>query len=235
MHGEAMSALPTPPSRVEQVYEAIVDDICTGRLSAGTALRQEQLAERYHVSRQPVQQALLLLRNEGLVREFGKRGLQVAPIDRDMVVHLYELRALLDGYAARLAASRHRPEDLPRLVEIVQSGRQAFTDRAFARMISADVDFHRGLMEVSANPLLIESASVMWRSVQRVMGEVLFQGGAPSWVWEDHVAILDAVTRGDGEAAERLARQHAEHGESLILEGLERSLRSRAGTSDTTT
>ena len=53
------------------IYEAIVDDICAGRLSPGTQLRQEQLAERFHVSRQPVQQALLLLRNQGLLREFG--------------------------------------------------------------------------------------------------------------------------------------------------------------------
>jgi DNA-binding GntR family transcriptional regulator len=219
-----MSALPTPPSRVEQVYEAIVDDICTGRLNPGTPLRQEQLAERFSVSRQPVQQALLLLRNQGLVREFGRRGLEVAPVDRTLVSHLYELRALLDGYAARAAAERHRPEDLPRLVEIVQAGRQAYADRAFARMITADVEFHRGLVDVSGNPLLVESAAVMWRSVQRVMGEVLLQGGAPSWVWEDHVAILDAVTRGDGENAEKLAREHAHHGERLILDGLARTV-----------
>lgn len=215
-----MSALPTPPSRVEQVYDAIVDDICTGRLSPGTPLRQEQLADRFSVSRQPVQQALLLLRNQGLVREFGRRGLEVAPVERELVSHLYDLRAILDGYAARLAAERHRSEELTRLVEVVQVGRQAYTDRAFARMINADVEFHRGLVAVSGNPLLVESAGVMWRSVQRVMGEVLLQGSAPAWVWEDHVAILDAVSRGDADTAEALAREHAQHGERLVLDGL---------------
>jgi len=84
-----------PPSRTEQVYEAIVDDICTGRLTPGTPLRQELLAERFNVSRQPVQQALLLLRNQGLVREFGRRGLEVVRREREagaLIVHGAEER-----------------------------------------------------------------------------------------------------------------------------------------------
>lgn len=215
-----MSALPTPPSRTEQVFDAIVDDICTGRLTPGTPLRQEQLAERFNVSRQPVQQALLLLRNQGLVREFGRRGLEVAPLDRDFVSHLYDLRELLDGYAARLAAERRTETWLEQIAGIVRMGEQAFSDRAFARMISADVEFHRGVVEASGNPLLVESTAVMWRNVQRVMGEVLLRGGSPAWVWEDHAAILDAITRGDAVHAEELARRHAAHGEQLILDAM---------------
>ena len=216
-----MTALPSPPSRVEQVYDAIVDDICTGRLTPGTPLRQEILAERFNVSRQPVQQALLLLRNQGLVREFGRRGLEVAPLDRAFVSHLYELRALLDGHAARLAARRHTGEWLVAVREVVAAGEQAWSERAFSRLIAADVEFHRSVVEASGNPLIVESAAVMWRSVQRVMGEVLFRGDAPSWIWEDHAAIVEAIARGDGPAAEALAVRHAEHGEQLILDSMD--------------
>jgi DNA-binding GntR family transcriptional regulator len=60
----------------------------------------------------------------------------------------------------------------------------------------------------------------MWRNVQRVMGEVLLQGGAPAWVWEDHAAILEAIRDRDGDAAEALSRRHAEHGERLILDAM---------------
>ena len=121
-----MSALPTPPSRTEQVYDAIIDDICTGRLMPGVPLRQEQLAERFSVSRQPVQQALLLLRNQGLVREFGRRGLEVAPLDREFVSNLYDLRRLLDGYAARLAADRRSAEWIQDAERIMAAGNAAF-------------------------------------------------------------------------------------------------------------
>lgn len=215
-----MTALPNPPSRTEQVYEAIVDDICTGRLSPGTPLRQEHLAERFNVSRQPVQQALLLLRNHGLVREFGRRGLEVAPLDREFVSDLYDLRAVLDGYAARLAAKRRSEEWLVDAARIVRDGERAWSDRSFAQMITADVEFHRSVVDAAGNALLVESAGVMWRNVQRVMGEVLLQGGGPAWVWEDHAAILDAIAAGDAERAEHLARRHAEHGEQLVLDGM---------------
>jgi len=219
-NGPFDTPLPMPPSRTEQVYAAIVDDICTGRLTPGTPLRQEQLAERFHVSRQPVQQALLLLRNQGLLREFGRRGLEVAPLDRVFVSHLYELRALMDGHAARLAAAR-RPEGwLEQISNIVNTGQRAFAERAFSHMITADVDFHRCVVAASGNPLFAESAGVMWRNVQRVMGEVLLKGGSPAWVWEDHAAILAAIRDGDGDGAEALARRHAEHGKQLILDGM---------------
>lgn len=213
-----MTGLPERASRTEQVFEAIVDDICTGRLTPGVPLRQEQLAERFNVSRQPIQQALLLLRNQGLVREFGRRGLEVTPLERDFVSHLYELRAILDGQAARLAADRRDDDWLRHTTRVVVAGRQAFADRAFAQMVRNDVEFHRAVVDAAGNPLLTESAGVMWRNVQRVMGEVLLQGAGPAWVWEDHAAILDAVRDRDGDAAEALARRHAEHGEQLILE-----------------
>jgi DNA-binding GntR family transcriptional regulator len=212
--------LPVPPSRTEQVYEAIVDDICSGRLTPGTPLRQEQLAERFQVSRQPIQQALLLLRNQGLLREFGRRGLEVAPLDRAFVSHLYELRALIDGHAARLAAGRRPDGWMERVTGIVAAGQQALAEGAFAQSIAADIEFHRSVVEAAGNPLFVESAGVMWRNVQRVMGEVLLQGGSPAWVWADHAAILAAIGDRDGDRAEALARRHAEHGEQLILDGM---------------
>lgn len=224
-----MTALPAPPSRVQQVYDAIVDDICTGRLAPGTPLRQEHLAERFAVSRQPVQQALLLLRNQGMLRDYGRRGLEVAPVDADFVSNLYGLRTVLDGYAARCAAAQGlSAETRAHGASLVAAGQQAERERSYAHMVTADVDFHRWVTDESGNPLLIESAAVIWRNVQRVMGELLYRGKSPRWVWQDHEAIFEAVAAGDADRAERLARQHAEHGEQLILEALE-GVRSGSG------
>jgi DNA-binding GntR family transcriptional regulator len=214
---DLLTALPTPPSRVEQVYDAIVEDICTGRITPGTPLRQEELAARFAVSRHPIQQALLLLKNQGLLREFGRRGLEVTPLDEEAVTHLYQLRAVLDGYAAREAAGRITEAGLRRGTELVDAGRRAHRERNYALMVSADLEFHRLLVEESGNPLLLESTAVIWRRVQRVMGEVLYRGGSPAWVWEEHTAILAAIAGSDSETAERLAREHAVHGEQLIL------------------
>ena len=77
---------PTTQSRlVEQVYEAILSEITEGKLPPNSRLIQDELAEVYGVSRQPVQQALLLLRNKGVLVDAPGRGLIVAPLDLDYV------------------------------------------------------------------------------------------------------------------------------------------------------
>lgn len=81
-----MKPITSTPSRAEQVYFAIRDSICDGALEAGTHLVQEDLAARLGVSRQPVQQAMALLKNDGLVLEQGARGLYVAPLDAEATV-----------------------------------------------------------------------------------------------------------------------------------------------------
>ena len=101
-----MPSVQAQPTLVEQVVNAIVSEIVDGELPSNSRLIQDELARAYGVSRQPVQQALLLLRDRGLVREAPGRGLIVSPIDPDFVGKLYEVRAMLDGLAARLAAER---------------------------------------------------------------------------------------------------------------------------------
>src|ERR1700739_1233321 len=95
-----MVQVQSQPTLVEQVENAIVSEIIEGELPANSRLIQDELAQAYGVSRQPVQQALLLLRERGLLREAPGRGLIVSPLDVDFVRNLYEIRAMLDGLAA---------------------------------------------------------------------------------------------------------------------------------------
>src|SRR6201981_3296433 len=104
--GDRMPPVQPQLTLVEQVVNAIVSEIVDGHLPANSRLIQDELARAYGVSRQPVQQALLLLRDRGMVREAPGRGLIVSPLDVGFVRNLYEIRAMLDGLAARLAAER---------------------------------------------------------------------------------------------------------------------------------
>ena len=80
------------PNLAEQVREAILGEIASGQLGAGERIIQEQIARTLGVSRQPVQQALLLLRNLGVLRDAPGRGLVVAPLEPDQVQHMYATR-----------------------------------------------------------------------------------------------------------------------------------------------
>ena len=87
-----MDTLAPQPTIVEQAYRAILDAICEGRLEPGERLTQESVAAKLSVSRQPVGQALMLLKQQKFVTEAGRRGLMVAPLDRDFMRWIYELR-----------------------------------------------------------------------------------------------------------------------------------------------
>ena len=223
-----MKRIEPHPSRTEQAYRAILDEICEGALAPGTHLVQEQLAERLGVSRQPIQQAMALLKSDGLVQELGARGLHVAPLDLTVMRQHYQIRAALDELAARLAAERARssPEAAREIARggeaILEAGAAAVAAADVPRMVRHDVAFHRFLYDASGNSLLAATAEPHWRYLRRVMGEVLrFAEPGPA-IWQQHREILEAVVQGDpAEAADR-ARRHVHGAADRLSEAVEK-------------
>lgn len=211
-----MTIVRTAPGLAEQVYRAVLDEICDGLLPPGSHLVQEQLAERFGVSRQPIQQAMALLKADGLVEEVGKRGLCVAELDLTLMRHHYEIRAALDGLAARLAARRVKEspsvsrEFARRGEEILNRGRKAIEDDVTLEKIRTDEAFHKLVYEASGNPFLARTAEVHWRFLRRVMSDVLRHALPPDTVWREHAAIIEAITAGDERLAEARATEHIE-------------------------
>lgn len=204
-----MRVIQNQPSLVEQVVEAITSEIVSGALPSNARLIQDDLARAYGVSRQPVQQALLLLRNGGLVRDAEGRGLVVAPLDATFIRNLSEIRAVIEGLAGRLAAINGRERARIEGPRFIAAGHEAVKSGAVDRQTEADMAFHGFLSEISGNPLISETTAPHWPSLRRVMGEVLRDDvGMPTNIWDEHAAILDAVIKGDGETAERLSRDH---------------------------
>jgi DNA-binding GntR family transcriptional regulator len=196
------------PSLVEQAYEAMLGEIADGTLAPNTHLVQEDLAARYDVSRHPIQQALLLLKNDGIVRDAGRRGLIVAPLDLRMMRDRYQVRATLDALAARLAAQRCAAStevaaDLRHRGElIVEAGLKAVEDGGIAAMIARDVAFHAFIYAASGNPMIAPTAEIHWRFLRRVMGEVLRRSAPPPTIWQQHREILAAIVAGEAADAE---------------------------------
>src|SRR5689334_21730661 len=127
----ALVELPAAPGLVERVHRALLDAIGDGSLAPGARITQEDLAERLAVSRQPVLQALRLLKQDGLVHDAPGRGLLVAPLDPARIADVYEVRAALDGLAARLAAGKRARLD----PQLVADGRRAARGRDLHAMV----------------------------------------------------------------------------------------------------
>jgi DNA-binding GntR family transcriptional regulator len=204
----SMKALAPAPNLTEQVRDAILGEIAAGHLAPGDRIIQEQIAKTLGVSRQPVQQALLLLRNQGVLRDAPGRGLEVAPLEPDQVRHLYDMRAVVEGLACRLAAE-HNAERAAKLgPALIDAGRKAVASGSVAKMVAADLKFHDFIYGLSGNPLVAAAMTTQWTHTQRVMGEVLVNDEPPRDIWDQHAAILDAIARGAASKAEALARSH---------------------------
>jgi DNA-binding GntR family transcriptional regulator len=196
--------LDSTPDLVERVYHALVEAISAGLLQAGARITQEDLAERFAVSRQPVLQAFRLLKSDGLLLDAPGRGVLVAPLDATSIIHVYQVRSTLDALAARLAAQRRYQVD-PRLLA---NGRKAARGRDVAAMIEADVSFHAAIYAGSGNTLIEQSARLHWCHVRRAMGAVLQASGLRGTVWDEHEAIAGAIAAGQADKAERLTHSH---------------------------
>ena len=203
-----MKVLPAQPNLVEQVHEAILAEITSGRLAPGDRLVQEQLALALGVSRQPVQQALSLLLNQGVLRDAPGRRLIVAPLDPDHVRHMYDMRSVIEGLACRRAAERNAERAAQLGPTLIEAGRQAVASGSVPKMIAADIGFHEFIHALSGNPLVVPALATYLTYTQRVMGEVLIRDERPRDIWDQHADILDAIIAGAAERAELLVRAH---------------------------
>ena len=208
-----ITPLNAAPDLAEQAYQAIIDAICDGRYVAGQRITQEALAESLAVSRQPILQALLLLKRDGLVIDAGGRGVMVAPLNADHIANLYQVRSVLDGLAAREAARRQANLSF----RLIGAGRAATRGRDLRAMIEADIAFHRAIYEAAGNPVLLQAAERNWNHIRRIMGVTLSQAGARHAVWDEHEKMLELIVSGRPDAAQQQALLHCEKaGESLV-------------------
>src|SRR5688572_12481594 len=202
----SISRIEDVPDLAEQVYQRLLHAICDGELAPGARLTQEELAAALATSRQPVLQALRLLKKDGLVIDAPGRGLQVAPLDAQWLAKVYQVRAALDALAARLACAAGHAYD----AELIARGRRAAKSGKVGAMIDADVEFHASIYAAADNPLIEQSAQVHWRHIRRAMGAVLQHSELRTAVWNEHEAIARAIAARDARRAEALMRGHGE-------------------------
>jgi DNA-binding GntR family transcriptional regulator len=206
-----MTPLDVSPNLIHQVYGRILDGIVDRTLPPGHRIRQNELAERLGVSRQPVSHALHLLHQQGLVAESGRKGFQVTQLDPVRIRQLYEVRGAIDALAARLAAQRVGTDAPGRadLERALQAGRDVDGSALLAIQIACDVDFHRAIYRLSGNPAIEETVGPQWPHMRRSMATVLGELDYRASAWAEHETIAAYILSGDAAGAEAAAQAHA--------------------------
>lgn len=209
------------PALVEQAYKIVLEAIIEGKPALRERLSQAKIAETLNVSRQPVLQALGLLKAQGFLCNAGKRGLMVAPLDPDRVADLYEYRAAIDQMAARKAARCCTPAWAAEGLEILRQGEQAQASGSLGDLSLADMAFHRWIYLVAGNRTVIETMDHYWNHTRRVMCAILSMDD--EWhqrVWREHAAIHAAIVESNSELAEHLAHDHVQRAAKALGDAL---------------
>jgi DNA-binding GntR family transcriptional regulator len=180
-----------------QSYEYIRDQILNGELERGTKLIEEKLAEELGVSRTPIRESIRKLEQEGLVQQ--KRV--VNPTDMDLR-HYFQVRILLESFAARSAATYMNQDDLHQLKQCIDIGRTGTTEE----IMEANKQFHDIIVNATNNPVMVDTIERM-QSIIYLFRKTVVYHNRPFLI-DEHQEIYDAIVSHNGDEAERLMKEH---------------------------
>ena len=211
------------------VLERLRALILTGEYGPEKRLVEEQLAERLGVSRTPVRQALTMLEAEGLVELAPNRGATVRSFTVADVWDIYDLRAVLEGHAARRAAGRIHRDELARLGALAVemeglAGRFDDHGEEIRALVALNQEFHGAIVEASRNKRLFRLIN---RTVEiPLMFKAFFWYTPHERVISNlyHRQILESLENGDAGRAEITMREHVYEGRDFVIGALEEDL-----------
>jgi DNA-binding GntR family transcriptional regulator len=192
--------------RYETLRTILEQAIIKGEYPPGTRLEEQELAERFNVSRTPVRETLRLLASSGLVEMRARQGAIVATLTIPKLIEMFQVMAELEGLCARLAARRASPQKLKELEESHAVCIKTVADNDPDAFLEANRVFHEALYAASCNQYLEEMTRALRNRVAPYRRYVTYYPGRMASSIPEHEAVLDAVRRSDGEAAHRAMR-----------------------------
>ena len=204
-----------------KVYGRLKSMILDRKLLPGEKIPQEKLARDLGISRTPLVSALKVLEKEKLVQSIPRRGFSIRLFTGLEMISIFELREVLEGLAARRAALNITDKEIKHLKGFFQAfeGLSNIEDiKAYAK---EDQRFHHFLLDIGAKEFLksiLETYNIIIYSYQVISSEGLIQ--SPNESIRDHLAVIDAVSRRDGESAEKLMRRHLKKSIAILRRNL---------------
>ncbi|MEX2641846.1 MAG: FCD domain-containing protein [Acetobacterales bacterium] len=205
--GSALALLKTT-SLAMLVQEDILARIASGDLVGGDKLSENALAGRLGVSRGPVREAFRTLERAGLLRFERNRGVTVRRVEVDEASEIFEVRAALDGLAARLACARIDDAAVGALRTLVDAMQTATDSGDISGYLPLNLRFHDRVLALAGNRKLRETYRDLVNQILLFRRRTLREGAGPADAMREHHAIVDALARRDADAAERLMRDH---------------------------
>ncbi len=203
---------------VEQAYRVIRQRILDNVYPAGYRALEREFAEDLKLSRTPVREALLRLETEGLLELIPRHGARILPVSAGDMREIYEVLTALESMAAEIV-TRRRPTaaELRPLSEASRDMSAALKNDDLDAWARADEHFHRQLLELAGNAVLIQTVQLLWDRAHRARMVTLRLRPLPVHSTKEHNAIVESIRAGDPEATVRLYRAHRQRASVELL------------------
>lgn len=205
-----------PESLTEMVFKAIRDAIVSKDLPPGGQISEASLAAQLNVSKTPVRETLLRLRQAGLVEQQG-RSLRVVVPSPAAIRDAYELRSGLEQTAAHYATCRASDAERGQTLRWAESSLAAAQGGRNAEFQVVDQEFHRAVALGSHNPLLVNAVADALLLTVVLRARDVPAGGDSVTCAREHVRIASAISSGDDQAATQLMGEHVQHVLAIVL------------------
>jgi DNA-binding GntR family transcriptional regulator len=205
-------------SQGQDAYQRLIAEIRTGALLPGGRLTETEIAARLGISRTPVREAIRALEADGLVVHVPRVGASIRRLTYPEVTELYEMRCVLEGTAARLAARVASDVELSELDAI--SGEMALAQGDVGRLFDLNRQFHRTLLDAARNRFLVDAVQALEKTMLILGPSTMGIAGRIADAQAEHEAVLAALHARDADAAEALMRKHINAAHAIRLRQL---------------
>ena len=200
-----------------RVTKLVKQDLLSGDLKPGQRLVEADIGQRLNISRTAVREGLRMLAAEAIVQIEHNRGARVRQYTRADMLALHQIREMIEGLAAMLAASRAAVTDLGhQLIEINKATKQALDREDREAYLQLNTRFHDTIFEMSGNQLLAPYIAEARIAFGRLEANDLTMPDLRA-TFEEHQEITEAIISGFPQAAESAMRRHIRSSRTFML------------------
>jgi DNA-binding GntR family transcriptional regulator len=196
-------------NRTGHLIDILRERIARQEAAPGAKLGEAELSVEFGVPRTQVREAFSALEQRGLIERIPNRGAIVARLDPAHVFHIYDTREVLEGLCVRLATSNAAKESWQDLLDLFKGPMQRYVEKSdFDAFLTGYAQFRARSIEAANNPVLAQMLDSIYEKTQVLIHRIIILPGRAEQGLREHVAVLEAMRRGDAEAAEALRREN---------------------------
>lgn len=201
-------------------YDIVRRAIVECELPPGLEVTERELMARYDLGKAPLREALVRLGHDGLVRAMPRRGYVITPVTVQDVQDIFELRLLLEPAAARVAVGHVDRARLDELNALCRTGYTPGDRESETRFLAVNREFHVAIAQASGNRRLAIVLAQLLEEMERLFHLGLQVRNRSTEMEHEHEALIDALARGDRDAAERATIEQIESARAMVMDGI---------------